>query len=157
MPDTRRVELPARFARGVRDSWRVLGFEQRIAAVGAVLLIVSTLGPFSFIEGAIVLIGLSLLLLLRRRAQGREFHVPFGDGAIIATAGAWSGVLIVIRLFNRPLGQGLLALVCAAVLVGAGLREHAKRPPDDLPASRGDEPPATASTEPLPSSADPIP
>ena len=30
--------------------WRRLNFEQRVAAVGAVLLIVSTFGPFSFVE-----------------------------------------------------------------------------------------------------------
>ena len=94
---------------------------------------VSTFGPFSFIEGAIVLIGLSVLLLLRQRSQGREFHVPFGDGTVIAAAGAWSGVLILIRLFDRPLGQNLLALVCAAILIVAGLAERRKRLPDDLP------------------------
>ncbi len=38
-----------------------------------------------------------------------------------------------VRLFDRPLGQNLLALACAAILVFAGLRERAKRPPDDLP------------------------
>ena len=126
----------------VAETWRRLNFEQRTAAVGALLLIVSTLGPFSFVEGAIVLIGAAVLLLLRRRAEGREFHIPFGDGAVIAAAGTWAGFLIVVRLFDRPLGQGLLALVCAAILMIAGLRERAKRPPDDLPAERvPDEPP----------------
>jgi hypothetical protein len=38
-----------------------------------------------------------------------------------------------IRIFDRPLGQGLLALVCAAILILAGLSERRKRPPDDLP------------------------
>jgi hypothetical protein len=120
-------------ALGIVDTWRRLNFEQRVAAVASVLLIVSTFGPFSFVEGAIVLIGLSVLFLLRRRAEGREFHVPFGDGAVIAAAGFWSGLLIIIRLFDRPLGQGLLALVCAAVLVVAGLAERRKHLPDDLP------------------------
>ena len=31
-------------------AWRVWNFEQRMAAVGALLLIVSTFGPFSFVE-----------------------------------------------------------------------------------------------------------
>ena len=44
-----------------------------------------------------------------------------------------------MRLFDRPLGQNLLALACAAVLFLAGARERAKRPPDDLPA--GEAPP----------------
>ena len=117
----------------VLETWRRLNFEQRVAAVGALLLIVSTFGPFTFVEAAIVLIGASVLLLLRRRAEGREFHIPFGDGAVIAAAGVWAGLLIVVRIFDRPLGQGLLALVCAALLFLAGVRERAKRPADDLP------------------------
>ena len=120
-------------ALGVAGTWRRLNFEQRVSAVGALLLVVSTFGPFSFVEAAIVLIGLAVLVLLRKRAENREFHVPFGDGTVIAAAGAWSALLIVIRLFDRPLGQGLLALVCAAMLILAGLSERRKRPPDDLP------------------------
>jgi hypothetical protein len=133
MADAGHSELPRRVALGVVDTWRRLNFEQRVAGVGALLLIVSTFGPFSFVEAAIVLIGLAVLFLLRRRAEGREFHVPFGDGTVIAAAGAWAGLLILIRLFDRPLGQALLALVCAAILVVAGLAERRKRPPDDLP------------------------
>ena len=55
---------------------------------------------------------------------------------MIAVSGVWSGVLILIRLFDRPIGQGLLALACAAILVLAGLRERAKRPMDDLPTEK---------------------
>jgi hypothetical protein len=133
MADASRSELPRRAAVGVVDTWRRLNFEQRVAGIGALLLVVSTFGPFSFVEAAIVLIGLSVLLLLRKRAEGREFHIPFGDGTVIAAAGAWSAVLIAIRLFDRPLGQNLLALVCAALLLVAGVAERRKRPPDDLP------------------------
>jgi hypothetical protein len=133
MAGANRSELPRRAAIGAVGTWRRLNFEQRVAGVAALLLIVSTFGPFSFVEAAIVVIGLSVLLLLRKRAEGREFHIPFGDGTIIAAAGAWSGVLIVIRLFDRPLGQNLLALVCAAMLVIAGVAERRKRLPDDLP------------------------
>jgi hypothetical protein len=118
---------------GVVETWRRLNLEQRVAAVGALLLIVSTFGPFSFVEAAIVLVALGVLQLLRKRAQGHDFHIPFGDGAVIAAAGAWSALLIAIRLFDRPLGQNLLALVCAAILVLAGLRERSKRPADDVP------------------------
>ena len=132
----RRRERPAEPRLGVRDAWGRLNFEPRVAAVGALLLIVSTFGPFSFVEAAIVLLAAAVLLLLYRRAQGREFHVPFGDGVVIAAAGAWAGVLIVVRLFDKPLGQNLLALVCAAILVLAGLRERAKHPADDLPPGR---------------------
>jgi hypothetical protein len=131
-----------RFAGESLRAWRYLDFEQRVAGVGALLLIVSTFGPFSFVEAAIVLVGLAVLLLLKKRADGRRFHLPFGDGAVIMAAGAWSALLIVIRLFDRPLGQNLLALVCASILVLAGLRMRLKRPMDDLPAERerGSEP-----------------
>ena len=121
---------------GLRAMWKAWNAEQRVAAVGASLLIVSTLGPFSWIEVAIVLVGVAVLLLLRRRAQGRPFHLPFGDGIVIAAAGAWSGLLILIRLFDRPLGQGMLALACAALLLAAGVRERARRPMDDLPSEQ---------------------
>ena len=113
-------------------SFQRLGFEQRVAAVGALLLLVSTFGPFSFVEGAQVLVAISVLGLLRARAQGHRFHLPFGDGAVIVAAGGWAAVLIVVRVLDRPPGQSVLALACAAILIFAGLREHVKRPPDDI-------------------------
>ena len=155
MPDASRSE---RQQLSVAGTWRRLNLEQRVAAVGALLLIVSTLGPFSFVEAAIVLTGAAVLFLLRRRAEGKLFHVPFGDGAVIAAAGAWAGFLIVVRLFDRPLGQGLLALVCAAILVGAGLRERAKRPPDDIPPGEADPgPPVAPPPDPDERRAPPVP
>jgi hypothetical protein len=114
-------------------TFRLLGFEQRLAAAGAVLLAISTFGPFSLVELAEVAIAVAVLALLRARALGKEFHLPFGDGTVVAAAGGWAAVLIVVRLFDRPLGQNLLALVCAAILVFAGVLERAKRPADDLP------------------------
>jgi hypothetical protein len=117
----------------LRHAWRVLGPQQRAAAVGSLLLIVSTFGPFSWVEVAEILIALGVLFLLKRRADGVPFHLPFGDGTVIAAAGIWAGVLILIRLFDRPLGQNLLALACAALIFGAGVRERSKRPMDDIP------------------------
>jgi hypothetical protein len=122
-------------------TFRLLNFEQKVAAVGAVLLAVSTFGPFSFVELAEILIALGVLALLRARALGKRFHLPFGDGTVIAAAGAWAALLIVVRLFDRSLGQNLLALVCAAILVLAGVSERAKRPADDLPPARSSPPP----------------
>ncbi|MEA2420453.1 MAG: hypothetical protein QOE60_2659 [Thermoleophilaceae bacterium] len=125
-------------------TFRLLGFEQRMAAVGAVLLAISTFGPFSFVEVAEILLAVGVLALLRARALGKEFHLPFGDGTVIAAAGAWAAVLIVVRLFDRPLGQNLLALVCAAILFFAGALERAKRPADDLPGQASAAPSAPA-------------
>src|SRR5688572_26473 len=114
-------------------TFRLLNAEQRTAAVGAVLLAVSTFGPFSFVEAAELLVSFGVLALLRARALGKRFHLPFGDGTVIAAAGIWAAALIVVRLFDRPLGQNLLALACAAILIAAGARERAKRPADDIP------------------------
>jgi hypothetical protein len=121
------------FARSLPPAWRLLGSEQRVAAGGSLLLIVSTFGSFTFVEAAEVLAALGVLLLLKKRADGSVFHLPFGDGTAIAAAGVWCGVLILIRIFDRPPGQSLLALTCAALVFGAGMRERAKRPMDDLP------------------------
>ncbi|MFL5825058.1 MAG: hypothetical protein ACJ76V_00895 [Thermoleophilaceae bacterium] len=151
MPGGSRSERRRRLS--VAAMWRRLGPEQRVAAVASLLLIVSTFGPFSFVEAAEVLTAVAVLALLRARAGGRQFHLPFGDGTVIAAAGAWSALLILIRLFDRPLGQNLLALVCTVLLLGAGVRERAKRGPDDLPVTRagGDAGPRdwSAPTEPL--------
>jgi len=99
-----------------------------------VLLIVSTVGDaFTFVEVAEIVTALAVLLLLKRRADGYEFHLPFGDGTAIAAAGAWCVLLILVRIFDRPLGQSVLALACALLILGAGIRERAKRPMDDLP------------------------
>jgi hypothetical protein len=114
-------------------AFRLLNLEQKAAAVGALLLIASTFGPFSFVEAAEILIALGVLGLLGARAESKRFHLPFGDGTVIAGAGIWAGLLIVVRLFDRSLGQNLLALACAAILFLAGARERAKRPADDLP------------------------
>jgi hypothetical protein len=156
----------AELARRAIRAARLLNAEQRAAAVGAVLLIVSTFGPFSFVEAGELLLAGGVLALLFARAEGKRFHLPFGDGTVIAIAGIWAGALIVARLLERPLGQNLLAMACAAILFLAGARERAKRPADDVPANApGTSPPirrrrpprrpgaaaeAGASTEPLP-------
>ena len=131
MADVSRSDAPKL---SLGETWRRLNFEQRVAAVGAVLLVISTLGPFSFVEAAMILTAGGVLLLVRKRAEGKLFHVPFGDGSVIAAAGAWAGFLILVRFVDRPAGQSLLALVCAAAILLAGLLERAKHPPDDLPA-----------------------
>lgn len=153
--------MAERVRRALRAA-RLLNTEQRVAAAGALLLIVSTFGPFSLVEAGELLLAGGVLALLLARAEGKRFHLPFGDGTVIAAAGIWAGALIVARLFDRPLGQNLLALACAAILFLAGARERAKRPADDLPPEheappvRRRRPPrrpgaaSDATTEPLP-------
>lgn len=126
----------------IATTWRALNVEQRVAAVAATLVIVSTLGPFSFVEAAEVLAAGAVLVLLRMRARRREFHLPLGDGTAIAAAGLWCAVLIATRMFDRPPGQTALALLCALLLAGAGIRERAKHEADDLPDDPAEEPTA---------------
>ncbi len=123
-------ELPRRVALGDVGTVRRLNFEQRVAGVGALLLIVSTFGPFSFVEAAVVLTGGAVLALLYLRGIERRFDLPFADGTLVLAAGGWAAFLVAVRLFDRPLGQNLLALVCAGILVLAGVAERAKRPPE---------------------------
>jgi hypothetical protein len=145
---------------------RVLNLEQRGAAAGALLLIVSAFGSFSFVEAAQVLLAVGVLALLMARAEGMRFHLPFGDGTVIAGAGIWAGALMVAGLLDRSIGQNVFGIAGAALLFLAGVRERAKRPPDDLPPDApGSAPPirrrrpprrpgaaadAEATTEPLP-------
>ena len=128
-------------AESLAGAWRRLSFEQRAAAAGSVLLVVSTFGPFSWIEAAIVLTGLSILFLLRQRGLGKTFRLPAADGTLIAAAGGWAALLIAVRLFDRPLGQNLLALACAAILVAAGARGRSRQPkPRPAPADERPDP-----------------
>jgi hypothetical protein len=138
-----------RAAAGAAEAWRRWNFEQRTAAIASVLLIASTFGPFSFVEAATILIALGVLVLLKARADRKRFHLPFGDGTVIFVAGFWAALLILVRLFDRPLGQNLLALVCAAILALAGVLERQKRPPDDLPPEPAAAPPARPQTSDL--------
>jgi hypothetical protein len=156
----------ADFVRRALRAARLLNLEQRVAAAAALLLIVSTFGPFSFVEAGELLLAVGVLGLLLARAEGKRFHLPFGDGTVIAAAGLWAGALIVARLLERSLGQNLLAMACAAILFLAGARERAKHPPDDVPEDAPGDPPevgplrpprrpgaaaeADATTEPLP-------
>ncbi|MEJ7717551.1 MAG: hypothetical protein WKF31_06095 [Thermoleophilaceae bacterium] len=63
---------------------------------------------------------LAVIALVYGRSEGRPFHLPFGDGGWVTAAGAWCAVLILSRLFERPLGQTLLALASAAILMLPG-------------------------------------
>ena len=130
-------------------AWRRLDLEQRAAAVGALLLIVSTFGPFSFVEAAVVLTGGGVLALLYLRGADRRFDLPLADGTLVLVAGGWAAFLVVVRLFDRPLGQNLLALVCAGILVLAGIAERAKHPPADAPTAPEPETPEDAPTRAL--------
>ena len=58
------VGKSSELVRSLPQAWRLLGPEQRVAAVGSLLLIVSTFGPFTFVEAAEILAALGVLTLL---------------------------------------------------------------------------------------------
>jgi hypothetical protein len=58
-------------------------------------------GAFSFVEAAVLLVAVAVLILLFTRAEGQAFHVPGGDGGVITAAGFWTCVLIVWRIFDK--------------------------------------------------------
>jgi hypothetical protein len=58
-------------------------------------------GAFSFVEAAVLLVGVAVLILLFVRAEGQAFHVPGGDGGVITAAGFWTCLLIVWRIFDK--------------------------------------------------------
>jgi hypothetical protein len=109
-------------------AWAALDVRQRTAAIAAGLLVVSTLGPFSFVEAALLLVAAAVLGLLVSRGAGKSFELPLSDGTLLAAAGTWSAVLIATRVFDRPLGQNLLALSCAGLLTLAGLLQRGEHP-----------------------------
>ena len=114
-------------ARLTRD-WRALAHEQRLAGATAVALFVTMLLPwyqqnavvntpraaplqsrnlnafqvFSFVEAAVLLVAVAVIYLLYARAEGREFHLPGSDGAVVMAAGLWTALLLVFRLFDKP-------------------------------------------------------
>ena len=87
--------------------------------MASVLLIVSTFGPFSLVEAGVILTALGRAGAAARAAPtGRRFHLPFGDGTVIMAAAGWAALLIVTRLFDRPVRPER---------AGAGLRRAAGR------------------------------
>jgi hypothetical protein len=150
-------------------AWGVLDAERRIAALSACGLFVSMFLPwyqqnavvnapraaplqsrnldafqvFSFVEAAVLLVALSLLYMLYNRAQGREFHLPGGDGTVVLAAGGWTALLLIFRLFDKPgiSSHGIagnvgvqwgifFALAAAGMVVYSGSRMRAQRHPE---------------------------
>jgi len=87
---------------------------------------------FKWIEAALLLVALAVLVMLAARAEGKAFHLPGGDGVTIAAAGGWCLFLLFWRsVINKPVHAGLetgvewgllVALASAAALLLAGVR-----------------------------------
>jgi hypothetical protein len=172
----------------VSRAWRILPPERRLAAIAAIGLFLSLFlpwyqetviassttptlrsasasltgwGAFSFVEAAVLLVAVGVLILLFARAEGRAFHVPWGDGGVILAAGVWTCLLIIWRMFDKEgtTGHGqyattsgiewgiFVALAIAALLAYAGSRiRRAHEPEPPLP---GEQPaPEVAAPQP---------
>jgi hypothetical protein len=101
----------------------------------------SAFGVFSFVEAAVLLVAAGVLYLVWARAQRKGFHLPGGDGFVISLAGAWAGLLLVWRLFDKPdidepaatigIQWGFFgAMLAAAALIVAGARVRAAHRPE---------------------------
>ena len=64
----------------------------------------SAFQSFSFVEAAILLVAISVLALLFVRGQKRPFHLPGGDGSVIAAAGVWVCFLVAYRFVDNKEG-----------------------------------------------------
>jgi type IV secretory pathway TrbD component len=148
-------------------AWRAMEPDQRLASIASIALLVTmffpwyslqsvskagisshsinAFGDLSFVEAAVFLVAASVVVMMLARVEGRQFHLPGGDGTIVMVAGAWAAVLIFYRVFSRPAGHGypvgiewgfFLAFVAAGALTYAGWRMRGMERP---------EPPASAS------------
>jgi type IV secretory pathway TrbD component len=139
-------------------AWDGLGRDQRLAALAAAALLVTMFFPWyglqsvnrktgtisshtinafgdvSFVEAAVFLVAVSVVIMLVARAEDRNFQLPGGDGTIVMVAGGWAAVLIFYRVFDRPSGGGypvgiewgfFLAFLAAGALAYAGWRLRA--------------------------------
>jgi multisubunit Na+/H+ antiporter MnhB subunit len=109
-------------------AWRGLRAVQRMAAYGALGLFVTmflpwysksafvrvgagvekqsanvtAFGAFSFVEAAVLLVAVGVIVLLLARGEGRAFHLPGGDGTVVLAAGVWVCLLVFYRQFDKP-------------------------------------------------------
>src|ERR1700689_1058675 len=167
-------------------AWRAMAPEQRLVALAALGLLVtmflpwyslqsldrktsvihshsiSAFGDVSFVEAAIFLVAIGVSAIVWARGEGREFHLPGGDGLFVMIAGWWAGLLILYRVFSRPSGGGypvgiqwgfFLAFVAAGGLALAGWRMRAAERPEPPLSARAPRP--RRSPRPSPSSPPP--
>ncbi|MEI7889270.1 MAG: hypothetical protein WCI34_03070, partial [Actinomycetes bacterium] len=161
-------------------SWGGLDSNQRLAGAASALLLatlllpwfqhtqfdrsgqpqtltVSGLAAFTFVEASVLLVCCAILVMLFARGEQRAFHLPGGDGSIIALGGGWCLLLLSTRVLVYPpthvgadtgIKWGVLVAIAAAVAVlGAGLRMRALHIPEPPQRRRTRVPTATPPPE----------
>jgi hypothetical protein len=184
--DLERERMSGVLAR-IGRNWRALSPEQRLAAIAALALLLSMLlpwyqetgnaivkghlvriddtknafGVYSFVEAAIFVVVVGVIVLLWARAERKAFHLPGGDGTIVMGAGLWVMFLIFYRQLDKPNGrkEGLIqtsvgvqwgifiAFLLGALLAYAGYRIRAAHVPEP---EADDGPPPAPEPDPTP-------
>lgn len=106
----------------------------------------SAFESFSFVEAAVLLVAVGVLVLLFQRGERKAFHLPGGDGTVVAAAGVWVCLLVFYRFVDNKDGgvTGAVSVdygvtwgifvtfLVAALLAYAGLRlrESSIEPPN---------------------------
>lgn len=161
----------------IARAWAALDSEQRLAAAAALALVATMFLPWysktdtvlvgnsvkatqtslsgieamTFVEAAVLLVAIAVLALLFARGEGRHFHMPGSDGAVVVLAGAWTALLIFFRMLDKPELSGthritatvglewgiFFALAAACLLAYSGVRMRAARPPEPPIVRRG--------------------
>jgi hypothetical protein len=103
---------------------------------------------FSFVEAAILLVAVGVLVLLFARGERKAFHLPGGDGLVILAGGTWVALLVFYRLIDNKTGATsafqkvdygvswgiFVTLLCGLALAYAGQRlRHAQITEPPLP------------------------
>jgi hypothetical protein len=114
-----------------RETTAVVG--GKLQTVGSTLM---AFKAFSFVEAAILLVAVGVLVLLFQRGERKAFHLPGGDGLVISAAGAWVALLCFYRLIDNKTGSTtafqkvdygvswgiFVTLLCGLALAYAGQR-----------------------------------
>jgi protein-S-isoprenylcysteine O-methyltransferase Ste14 len=135
----------------IADALRSLGASERIAGIGALVVLASLLLPwyglrflsslsqtgldaFGFAQTGLVVTAGAALVLIVRCALGYQLPRPLSEGGLLVAAGVWAAVLIAYAMIDRPddfapleisLRYGIfVALGGAVAVIVGGLRLH---------------------------------
>jgi protein-S-isoprenylcysteine O-methyltransferase Ste14 len=135
----------------IADALRSLGASERIAGIGALVVLASLLLPwyglrflsslsqtgldaFGFAQTGLVVTAGAALVLIVRCALGYQLPRPLSEGGLLVGAGVWAAVLIAYAMIDRPddfapleisLRYGIfVALGGAVAVIVGGLRLH---------------------------------